>query len=84
MNWIEALGIVAACCTTISFLPQALKTIKNKDTSAISAAMYSLFTLGTLLWFTYGVLSKNFPVILANAVTFALSGVILIYKFRYK
>ena len=84
MDWIGVLGIVAACCTTFSFLPQALKTIKNKDTSAISTAMYSLFTVGTLLWLVYGIYSDNLPVILANAVTFALASVILFYKFKYK
>lgn len=75
---------MAACCTTIAFLPQALKIIKEKDTAAISASMYSLFTLGTLLWLCYGLLTDNFPVILANAVTCALASVILFYKFRYK
>ena len=84
MNWIAVLGIVAACCTTLAFLPQAIKTIKDKDTSAISASMYTLFTVGTLLWLLYGIYSKNLPIILANAVTFALASVILFYKFRYK
>lgn len=76
--------MVAACCTTVSFLPQAIKTIREKDTSAISAAMYTLFTTGTLLWFLYGVFVQNFPIMLANAVTCLLASIILFYKFRYK
>lgn len=51
MNSVTALGLAAAFCTTASFLPQALKTIKTKGTSGISLSMYSLFALGTVLWF---------------------------------
>jgi MtN3 and saliva related transmembrane protein len=84
MNWIEVLGIVAACCTTVSFLPQAIKTIREKDTSGISASMYFIFTTGTILWLSYGVLTNNFPIMLANAITSVLAAIILLYKFRYK
>lgn len=35
MGWVDALGLLAACCTTFSFLPQAIKTIREKDTSGI-------------------------------------------------
>ena len=82
MNWIGAAGLLAAFCTTVSFVPQALKTIKTKDTSSISLAMYSLFTFGTLTWFLYGLFTKNLPVMLANAVTFLLSATILFYKIK--
>jgi MtN3 and saliva related transmembrane protein len=82
MNWIEIAGLVAAFCTTISFLPQAVQIIKTKDTSAISASMYSLFTLGTLLWLVFGIFTHNMPVILANAVTFLLATIILFHKLK--
>ena len=82
MNWIAAAGLLAAFCTTVSFVPQALKTIKTKDTSSISLAMYSLFTFGTLTWFLYGLFTDNLPVVLANAVTFLLSATILFYKIK--
>jgi MtN3 and saliva related transmembrane protein len=82
MNWIQTAGLVAAFCTTISFLPQAFQIIKTKDTSAISATMYSLFTLGTLLWLIFGIFTHNMPVMLANAVTFLLAAIILFYKIK--
>ena len=84
MNWISILGLVAAFCTTIAFLPQAIKIIRTKDTSSISTAMYSLFTVGTLMWLLYGIYSHNLPVVLANAVTFIIATIILFYKLRQK
>ena len=84
MDWIKVLGLVAAFCTTIAFLPQAIKIIRTKDTSSISTAMYSLFTVGTLMWLLYGIYSHNIPVVLANGVTFIIATIILFYKLRQK
>jgi MtN3 and saliva related transmembrane protein len=75
---------MAAFSTTISFLPQAIKTIRTKDTSGISLSMYVVFTVGTFLWLMYGIMYPSLPVAVANAITFLFAGVILIYKIRYK
>lgn len=84
MDWIKVLGLVAAFCTTISFLPQAIRIIRTKDTTSISTAMYSFFTVGTLMWLLYGIYTRNTPVVLANGVTFILATIILFYKLRGK
>lgn len=84
VNLITIVGLAAAFCTTISFLPQAIKTIRTKDTSSISLSMYALFAFGTLLWFLYGLFSSNLPVSLANGVTLVFATIILVYKLRYK
>jgi MtN3 and saliva related transmembrane protein len=84
MDWIQILGLAAALCTTIAFVPQAIKIIKTKDTSSISTSMYVVFTIGTTLWLLYGIFSKNTPVILANAVTTVFAAIILYYKLFVK
>jgi MtN3 and saliva related transmembrane protein len=84
INLTSIIGYLAAFGTTISFLPQAIKTIKTKDTSGISLPMYALFTFGTLLWLTYGIMSGSLPVAVANAVTLVFASIILAYKVRYK
>jgi MtN3 and saliva related transmembrane protein len=84
LNVITLVGLLAAACTTFSFLPQAVKTIRTKDTQSISLSMYALFTFGTLLWFIYGIFSGNMPVYLANGITLLFALIILAYKIRYK
>lgn len=84
MHWITIMGLCAAFCTTVSFIPQAIKTIRTKDTTGISLYMYGLFTLGTLLWLLFGLASHNLPVTLANAVTLVFAFIILGYKLKYK
>ncbi len=80
----EIIGYVAAACTTISLIPQALKLFKTKDTSAISLRMYSLFTFGVAAWLVFGILQSNWPIIIANGVTLVFASLILFYKVRYR
>ncbi|HRD41761.1 MAG TPA: SemiSWEET transporter [Prochlorococcaceae cyanobacterium AMR_MDS_5431] len=79
---LELLGYGAAILTTASFFPQALKTLKSGDTSAISLRMYALFTLGVACWGIYGALTGNGPVLVANAVTLLPAGIVLERKIR--
>ena len=84
MNWIEALGFFAAFCTTLSFLPQNIKTIKTKDTSGLSLYMLLLFFIGVGCWFFYGYVISNYPLMIANGLTLFLSDIILIMKLKHK
>jgi MtN3 and saliva related transmembrane protein len=79
---ITTIGLLAACLTTISFLPQAIKIICTKQTHGISLLMYVLFCLGVLLWLIYGLIILDLPIILANAVTLALSSIVLFLKIK--
>lgn len=80
MNGIDILGFCAAFCTTISFLPQAIKVIRSRDTSSLSLAMYTIFTLGVSLWLAYGLYKQDLAMILANIITLILATVILATK----
>ena len=76
------IGAIAAVLTTLAFLPQVIKTIKTKDTSGISLGMYAMQVTGIGLWLEHGILIGDMPLILANSVSFVLSGTILYYKIR--
>ena len=84
MNDMEWTGFVAATLTTLAFLPQALKTIRSKDTRSISLGMYVVFTIGIGFWLAYGIALGSMPMILSNIVTFVLSATILAMKLKYK
>jgi MtN3 and saliva related transmembrane protein len=80
----ECVGLVAALLTTGSFVPQALRVLKTRDTKAISLVMYAMFTSGSFLWLIYGIGIKSTSVIAANAITFLLALTILILKSRQR
>jgi MtN3 and saliva related transmembrane protein len=79
---IAALGYAAASLTTVSFIPQAIKTLRTGDTRGISLRMYALFTAGIALWGIYGLLTGDGPLIAANAITLVAAGLILDRKWR--
>jgi MtN3 and saliva related transmembrane protein len=80
MNLQDLLGLVAAVLTTGSFVPQALLTLRTRDVSGISLGMYSAFTAGVALWLGYGLMLRDWPIVLANAVTLVLAATILVTK----
>jgi MtN3 and saliva related transmembrane protein len=81
---IDLIGYIAACLTTFSFVPQALKTFRTRDVSGISLGMYSIFTLGVALWLVYGWLLAAWPIIVANTITLSLTIGIVVMKLRYR
>jgi MtN3 and saliva related transmembrane protein len=80
---LEWFGYLAAILTTGSFVPQAIKTIRSRNTLGISLAMYVFFTVGVALWLIYGIALESWPMILANTVTLGLAATILALKLRY-
>lgn len=78
----DYLGYSAAFCTTIAFIPQAVKVYKTKHTKDISLGMFSLLNFGFILWLVYGIILLSYPIILANAITIVFAFYILITKIR--
>jgi MtN3 and saliva related transmembrane protein len=76
----DTIGYIAAALTTGSFVPQAVLTLRTRDVSGISLAMYSAFTAGVALWLVYGLALGQWPIVVANAVTLALAATILTTK----
>jgi MtN3 and saliva related transmembrane protein len=79
----EWLGYAAAALTSASFIPQAVMTIRSRDTRGISRGMYLTFTVGVAFWLAYAIYLRSVPMILANLVTLGLAGTILALKLRY-
>ena len=69
--------------TTLCWLPQALKVIREKETRALSLPATGAFTLGVMLWLVYGLAIDDWPLIGSNAVTLTLMAPILMMKLRY-
>ncbi len=84
MNYITIIGLLAATGTTVAFLPQVIKSWKTKRTKDISPLMYLILVIGIFLWLIYGILLKDLPLILANAVTFILALSVLILTIKHK
>ncbi len=80
---VNAIGLAAAVCTTISFVPQLIRVWRLRSAREISLIMFLVFSLGTFLWLLYGIFIHAVPIILANAVSLVLSLAILALKLRF-
>ncbi len=83
MDKTTLLGLAAGACTTLSFLPQLVKTWKTKSTHDISIGMYITLSIGLLLWVFYGFYIYSFPIIITNIVTLILASTVLGLKIRH-
>ncbi len=81
-NWTELVGCIAGFLTTTSFIPQAYKVYKTKNTDSISLYMFLIFNLGIIAWLTYGILLNEWPIIITNIITFVFAFYILSVKLK--
>ncbi|MET4806897.1 SemiSWEET transporter [Limibacillus sp. MBR-115] len=84
MQSFTLIGILAGSCTTLAFLPQAVKAWRSRSTRDLSLSMFLIFVTGVLLWLTYGLMIGDLPIILANSMTLLLAGSILLCKLIYR
>ena len=83
MDIVEIIGYIAAAVGTIIFIPQAIQTIRTKETKSLSLPTFILISLNNSLWLTYGILTMNKAIILSQVLVFPLGLVILGYKIKY-
>jgi MtN3 and saliva related transmembrane protein len=80
---IEMTGALAAVLTTLCWLPQVIKILRDRETRAISLWGTTLCVVGVLLWLVYGIAIADGPLIGSSAVTFAITAAILALKIRH-
>ena len=81
---VEWLGVAAGTLTTLSFVPQVVRTWRTKSVEDVSLWMLLAFNGGITLWLTYGILTNKPSIIFANAITLALALTLLGLKLKYR
>ena len=79
MTWPTLVGIVAALCTTLAFLPQFFK-IKKQGSTELSSAMLVIYLAGVGLWLVYGLMIGAVPVIAANVASLVIVSAVTLRK----
>ena len=78
------IGYLAGALTVASFLPQVTRAWRTKQTKDLSLGMIVLLATSGALWITYGVVSRDWPVVATNVGMVSLISAILVAKLRYK
>ena len=82
ISFVTIIGVAAAFCTTVSYIPQLKKVWETRETKDISLKMFLILAAGIALWIVYGVLQGDAVIVLANAVSLLLLSGILFFKVR--
>jgi MtN3 and saliva related transmembrane protein len=84
LGLIDAIGFAAGACGIVGFIPQAIKIARDKDAEEVSVTMYAVTTVGFVLWVTFGILQKSWPIICSNGLMLVLAATILVLTLRYR
>ncbi|HRG23172.1 MAG TPA: SemiSWEET transporter [Chitinophagaceae bacterium] len=83
MTAADILGYAAGAVTAFTFLPQVVKTWKEKSAKDISLYMFLIAFVNEIMWLVYGFMIDNMVVILTNAVMLVMSGIMIGLKLKY-
>lgn len=84
MTLTDIIGYSAGAVTTLTFLPQVVKTWKEKSAHDVSLWMFIIAAANEVMWIGYGVLKNDAVIILTNAIVLVMSLTMISLKFRYK
>ena len=82
MDAASIVGYLASICMICGYLPQAVRTIRTRDTDGIAMPTFLALGAGSVLFVAQGILIDNIPIILANSITTICSLIITLIKLR--
>jgi MtN3 and saliva related transmembrane protein len=80
VNFTTVVGLLAAFCTTVSYIPQLKKCWDTGSADDLSLKMFSILAAGIALWIVYGIMQGDALIVLANSVSFLFLMGILYFK----
>lgn len=83
MTSADILGYAAGALTTVTFLPQVIKTLHEKSAKDVSLYMFIIAFVNEIMWLVYGAMIDNWVIILTNAIMLLMSGIMIILKIKY-
>lgn len=79
---ITIVGYTASICMVLGYLPQAIATIRTRDTDGIALPTFCMLGLGSIFFVIQGILLDNIPLVITNVITTICSAIIFIIKIR--
>lgn len=84
MDSASIVGYIASAVTVFTFLPQVLKTWKERSAKNVSLLMFVIAIANEILWIIYGVMINNMVIIITNAIMMCMASIMIGLKLKYK
>lgn len=82
--FVDVLGVAAGIVTTLIFLPQVIKTWREKSAKDISLLMFVIAAVNDVMWIVYGTLKSDMIITLTNSVVLVMALTMIYFKLTYK
>ena len=74
--FITIIGYAASLCMILGYLPQAIMTIRTRDTDGIALPTFIMLGLGSVFFVIQGIFLDNIPLVLTNVIA-SVSSIII-------
>jgi len=69
---IEAIGYIAAICTTINIFPQLYKTYRKRSAKDLSLKALIILLFGQVCWVIFGAFKNQLQLVIGNSINIVL------------
>jgi MtN3 and saliva related transmembrane protein len=83
-NHVAVVGALASLLTISAFVPQVIRSWRTRSTRDLSYGTLTLLVSQSIAWLSYGVLLRDFALIITNAVVCVFTILILVAKLRFR
>ena len=83
MDSITRLGDIAGFLSTLSFLPQVIKSVRCRPIRDPSWVMLGMMVAGSVHWSDYGLQAGQMSIVITNGVLFMLISTLIGVKIRF-
>lgn len=80
MDWLQIASYGAAICMILGYVPQAVRTIRTRDTDGIAMPTFIMMGLGSAFFVVVGILSGVWSIWVTNIITLVSSVIIFSIK----
>jgi len=74
--WVSIFGWAASICMILGYMPQAIVTMRTRDTDGIALPTFTMMGLGSIFFVIQGILIGNWPLAVTNIITAVCSIII--------
>ncbi len=78
----DIFGYIASICMIFGYLPQAIVTMRTRDTDGIAMPTFIMLGLGSVFFVINGLLWGNIPLVITNVITTVCSVIIFGIKIQ--
>jgi MtN3 and saliva related transmembrane protein len=84
MTAVDILGYAACAVTALTFLPQVVKTWKEKSAKNVSLMMFVIAFINEIMWIAYGAMRNDMVIVITNVIMITMCSVMISLKLKYR